>query len=243
MILTPPYKDLVAQAHNGSGKTTCFVIGMLSRVDPKRKIPQAICICPTRELAQQNHAVLLKMAKYTGITSMCAIPSDSANYIPINKRPPVTEQVVIGTPGTIKKWTSAKKLSTRDVKILVFDEADHMLAEDGFRDDSERIMKEIQRSSGGCQVLLFSATFDEAVKAFVSRHDNPSEPDCELYLHRVGRTGRFGSKGAVFNFLCTARDRSVMEKIERHFRHHIPEIPNWRSEEDFESALKDAGLL
>lgn len=53
MILTPPYKDLVAQAHNGSGKTTCFVLGMLSRVDPRKKIPQAICICPTRELAQQ----------------------------------------------------------------------------------------------------------------------------------------------------------------------------------------------
>jgi ATP-dependent RNA helicase DDX19/DBP5 len=53
MILTPPYKDLVAQAHNGSGKTTCFVLGMLSRVDPNRRIPQAICICPTRELAQQ----------------------------------------------------------------------------------------------------------------------------------------------------------------------------------------------
>lgn len=53
MILTPPYKDLVAQAHNGSGKTTCFVLGMLSRVDPKLKAPQAICICPTRELAQQ----------------------------------------------------------------------------------------------------------------------------------------------------------------------------------------------
>lgn len=80
---------------------------------------------------EQNHAVLLKMGKYTGITSMCAIPSDSANYIPINKRPPVTDQVVIGTPGTIKKWTSARKLSTRDVKILVFDEADHMLAEAG----------------------------------------------------------------------------------------------------------------
>lgn len=53
MILTPPYKDLVAQAHNGSGKTTCFVLGMLSRVDPNLKAPQAICICPTRELAQQ----------------------------------------------------------------------------------------------------------------------------------------------------------------------------------------------
>nr|XP_010932660.1 DEAD-box ATP-dependent RNA helicase 38 [Elaeis guineensis] len=371
MILTPPHKDLVAQAHNGSGKTTCFVLGMLSRVDPSKKIPQAICICPTRELAIQNQAVLLKMGKYTGITSMCAIPSDSANYIPISRRPPVTEQVVIGTPGTIKKWTSAKKLPTRDVKILVFDEADHMLAEDGFKDDSERIMKEIRRSNDACQVLLFSATFNETVKAFVSRvvrdanqifvkkedltlekvkqykvqcpdelakmevikdkifefgqkvgqtiifvrtrnsatmlhteltkegyectsiqgalkqedrdkiiqefkvgltrvlittdllargfdqeqvnlvinfalpvkYDTPWEPDYEVYLHRVGRAGRFGRKGAVFNLLCTDTDRSLMEKIERHFDLHIPEVPNWRSEEDFESALKDAGLL
>lgn len=53
MILTPPYKNLIAQAHNGSGKTTCFVLGMLSRVDPKISAPQALCICPTRELAIQ----------------------------------------------------------------------------------------------------------------------------------------------------------------------------------------------
>ena len=53
MILTPPYKNLIAQAHNGSGKTTCFVLGMLSRVNPKLQLPQALCICPTRELAIQ----------------------------------------------------------------------------------------------------------------------------------------------------------------------------------------------
>ncbi|KAL4575744.1 hypothetical protein LXL04_011829 [Taraxacum kok-saghyz] len=54
MILTPPYKNLIAQAHNGSGKTNCFVLGMLSRVDPKLGVPQALCICPTRELAIQS---------------------------------------------------------------------------------------------------------------------------------------------------------------------------------------------
>ena len=69
------------------------------------------------------------MGKFTGITSICAIPTDSASYVPISRRAAVTEQVVIGTPGTIKKWMSAKKLSTREMKILVFDEADHMLAE------------------------------------------------------------------------------------------------------------------
>lgn len=47
------------QAHNGSGKTTCFVLGMLSRVDGGIKAPQAMCICPTRELVVQNVQVRL----------------------------------------------------------------------------------------------------------------------------------------------------------------------------------------
>ncbi|XVE96550.1 hypothetical protein REPUB_Repub02eG0232200 [Reevesia pubescens] len=169
MILTPPYMDLIAQAHNGSGKTTCFTLGMLSRVDPSLKAPQALCICPTRELAIQNLEVLRKMGKHTGITSECAVPMDSSNHIPLNKRPPITAQVVIGTTGTLKRWISSKKLSMSFMKILVFDEADHMLAEDGFKDDSLRIMKDIQRSSSHCQVLLFSATFNETVKNFVSK--------------------------------------------------------------------------
>lgn len=83
-------------------------------------------------MMMQNQSVLLRMGKFSGINSMCAIPSESSSFVPIAKRAPVTEQVVIGTPGTIKKWMSARKLSTRDVKILVFDEADHMLAEVSF---------------------------------------------------------------------------------------------------------------
>lgn len=77
----------------------------------------------------QNMEVLMKMGQYTGITSELAIPADTTNYIPLAKRPPITAQVVIGTPGTIGKWVSAKKLGMSCMKILVFDEADHMLAE------------------------------------------------------------------------------------------------------------------
>ncbi|KOM34673.1 hypothetical protein LR48_Vigan02g082300 [Vigna angularis] len=168
MILDPPHRDLIAQAHNGSGKTTCFVLGMLSRVDPKVQAPQALCVCPTRELANQNIEVLRKMGKYTGIASECAVPTDS-NALSIAKRAPIMAQVVIGTPGTIKKWMSFKKLGAARLKILVFDEADQMLAEDGFKDDSLRIMKEIEKVNSNCQVLLFSATFNDTVKNFVSR--------------------------------------------------------------------------
>ncbi|GJT42533.1 DEAD-box ATP-dependent RNA helicase 38 [Tanacetum coccineum] len=137
MILSPPYKSLIAQAHNGSGKTTCFVLGMLSRIDPKLAAPQAICICPTRELAIQNMEVLQKMGKFSGITSELAIRENLLAY----KRAPVTAQVVIGTP-------------------------DHMLAESGFRPNTVKIMNDIVKQHRDCQVLLFSATFNEKVKAF-----------------------------------------------------------------------------
>ncbi|XP_059649205.1 DEAD-box ATP-dependent RNA helicase 38-like isoform X2 [Cornus florida] len=375
MILTPPYKNLIAQARNGSGKTTCFVLGMLSRIDTKLKAPQALCICPTRELAIQNMKVLQKMGKFTGITAECAVPMDSTNYIPVKKRAPVTAQVVIGTPGTIIKWVEPKKLGMSYMKILVFDEADHMLAENGFKDCSERIMKAIVKCNSDCQVLLFSATFDDAVRNFVSKnvdlfkkdynemfvnkeelplesvkqykvncpdelskikvikdtifefgnkvgqtiifvrtrnsasmlhqalveygygvttiqgalkeddrdkiieefkkgltqvlistdllargfdqkevnlvvnydlpvkYETPSEPDYEVYLHRIGRAGRFGRKGAAFNLLCFDGDIMLMEKIEKHFNTQVDEVPSWNSEEDFEAAFKKAGLF
>ncbi|KAA3481999.1 DEAD-box ATP-dependent RNA helicase 38-like protein [Gossypium australe] len=368
MILNPPYLDLIAQAHNGSGKTACFTLGMLSRIDPKLKAPQAICICPTRELAIQNLEVLRKMGKYSGITSECEIHTGKKQTI----RPPITSQIVIGTPGTIGHRIRANKLSLSYLKILVLDEADHMLAEDGFKADSVHIMDKIRCVNPQCQVLFFSATFNVTVKEFAAKivkgnhnqlfvkkeelslqsvkqykvncpdelakvmvikdrilefgervgqtiifvrtrnsamtlhrtlveigydvttiqgalkqedrdkivkefkdgltqvlistdllargfdqdqvnlvinydlpvkHNHPTEPDCEVYMHRIGRAGRFGRKGAVFNLLCGDADEMIMTKIKTHFGTEIEEVPDWRNEEDFVVALRSAGLL
>ena len=49
--------------------------------------------------------------------------------MPVSKMPPINDQIVIGTSGTLIKWITNKKVATREIKILVFDEADHMLAE------------------------------------------------------------------------------------------------------------------
>ncbi|KAL5563766.1 hypothetical protein UlMin_033513, partial [Ulmus minor] len=98
-----------------------------------------------------NMEVLRKMGKHTGITSECAVPMDNSNYISIKKRAPVSAQIVIGTPGTIKKWMSTKNLAVNNVKSLVLNEADQMLVVDGFKDDSLRIKKDIERSSRHCQ--------------------------------------------------------------------------------------------
>ncbi|KAI3752832.1 hypothetical protein L2E82_24870 [Cichorium intybus] len=118
----------------------------------------------------QNMEVLLKMGKYTGITSELALPTDNKkDYIPVSKRAPVTAQVIIGTPGTINKWIKAKKLGTSQMKILVFDEADHMLGESGFREDSVRALREIVKESPDCQQFKVKVP-DELSKIIVIKN-------------------------------------------------------------------------
>ena len=65
------------QAHNGSGKTTCFVLAMLGRVDESVQRTQALCICPTRELVVQNLEVLQKMGRHTQIQATSTARAES----------------------------------------------------------------------------------------------------------------------------------------------------------------------
>ncbi|KAL6507868.1 DEAD-box ATP-dependent RNA helicase [Orobanche gracilis] len=115
----------------------------------------------------------------------------------------------------------------------------------------DRIIKEFK--DGLTQVListdLLARGFDQSqVNLVVNydlpvRHDRPTEPDYEIYLHRVGRAGRFGRKGAVFNLLRHDRDDMIMAKIEEYFNARIAEVSPWNSEKEFQVALEKAGLL
>ena len=116
MILANPPRHLIAQAHNGSGKTTCFALGMLSRCDPKLRAPQALCMCPTRELVVQNAEVLRKMATHTGITCMTsAAEGGKAPRASASLAEKISDQVVISTPGTLKNWLQRKQLPIKCV--------------------------------------------------------------------------------------------------------------------------------
>ncbi|KAL5976611.1 DEAD-box ATP-dependent RNA helicase [Asimina triloba] len=118
------------------------------------------------------------------------------------------------------------------------------------QDERDKMVKEFKE--GLTKVListdLLARGFDQAQVNLVVNYDLPikhesSEPDYEVYLHRVGRAGRFGRHGAVFNLLCTEREYAVMEKIENHFNHKAELLKDWRSSEEFELALKKADLL
>eukprot|EP00803_Ostreobium_quekettii_P008204 evm.model.scf_1907.5 EVM.evm.TU.scf_1907.5 scf_1907:24284-27396(+) len=164
MILNPPHRDLIAQAHNGSGKTTCFVLAMLTRVDPELHEPQALCVCPTRELVAQNHAVLQKMGKYTKLESMSTSTSEE---LPTSQK--IKAQIIFGTHGRLKFWISRRMLGLGKMKVVVLDEADNMLEAQGFADDSFRMIREIRSQSPGIQLLMFSATYSEVVRKFACR--------------------------------------------------------------------------
>ncbi len=69
---------------------------------------------------------------------------------------------------------------------------------------------------------------------------NP-QPNFETYLHRIGRSGRFGQKGCAFNLVCEPSEKAVVDAIAEHFDKEIPEV-KWDDEEAFIHCLEDAGL-
>jgi ATP-dependent RNA helicase DDX19/DBP5 len=61
-------------------------------------------------------------------------------------------------------------------------------------------------------------------------------------LHRIGRSGRFGKKGAAFNLLLGEKERLILDQIERHFEHMVPEV-TLNDDDTFEAILTAAGLM
>lgn len=79
---------------------------------------------------------------------------------------------------------------------------------------------------------MLARGFDQANVTLVVNYDipvnvhPPYDPEYETYLHRIGRSGRFGRKGAAFNFVAGDRDAMKLNKIEEHFQREIKEVRN-----------------
>uniref|UniRef100_A0A8D2IH58 RNA helicase n=1 Tax=Varanus komodoensis TaxID=61221 RepID=A0A8D2IH58_VARKO len=163
MMLADPPQNLIAQSQSGTGKTAAFVLAMLSRVNPNDKFPQCLCLAPTFELAVQTGRVVEKMGKFcVNIRVSYAV---QGNRIP--RGTVKEEQIVIGTPGTMLDWCfKLKFVDVKKIKVFVLDEADVMIDKQNFLDQSVRIQRAL---SPDCQMLLFSATFEDPVLWFAQR--------------------------------------------------------------------------
>jgi ATP-dependent RNA helicase DDX19/DBP5 len=164
------FKNLIAQGHNGSGKTACFVLSMLSRVDDTQPQTQALCVAPTRELARQIEEIVLNLGRFTKTTSHLAVSYTDAERQAArrNRDGPgrISAHIVIGTPGKVVDLLRKRQLDPSVIKIFVLDEADQMVSQQGMGDQTVRIRKQLPSS---VQVLLFSATYADDVKRLAEK--------------------------------------------------------------------------
>ncbi|XP_072552956.1 ATP-dependent RNA helicase DDX19A [Salminus brasiliensis] len=163
MMLAEPPQNLIAQSQSGTGKTAAFVLAMLSHVDPANKWTQCLCISPTYELALQTGKVVEQMGKfYPEVKLAYAIRGNK-----MERGSKIQEQIVIGTPGTVLDWfIKFKLMDPKKIRVFVLDEADVMIATQGHQDQSIRIQRMLPKD---CQMLLFSATFEDSVWKFAER--------------------------------------------------------------------------
>ncbi|XP_062950220.1 ATP-dependent RNA helicase DDX25 [Cynocephalus volans] len=160
MMLAYPPQNLIAQSQSGTGKTAAFVLAMLSRVNALELFPQCLCLAPTYELALQTGHVVERMGKFCADVQV--IYAIRGNLI--SRGSDITKQIIIGTPGTVLDWCFKRKLiDLTKIRVFVLDEADVMIDTQGFSDQSIRIQRALPSE---CQMLLFSATFEDSVWRF-----------------------------------------------------------------------------
>jgi len=154
--------DMFGQAQTGTGKTGAFGSIILQRTEPGQKLPSAIILVPTRELANQVADQITDIAKYTG--HECVPIYGGASIEGQIKRLEKGADIIAGTPGRVKDMINRGILNLSKINIMVLDEADRML-DMGFIEDIEDILSAMPRSR---QTLLFSATMSEDVKRLAS---------------------------------------------------------------------------
>lgn len=150
--------DVVGQAQTGTGKTAAYTIPMLMKIEPQIKKPQAIVLCPTRELAVQVAEEIRKLAKY--MSDIKVLPVYGGQEIVRQIKSLKTGvQIIVGTPGRVMDHMRRKTVKFDNINMVILDEADEML-DMGFREDMETILTETPEDR---QTVMFSATMPKAI--------------------------------------------------------------------------------
>ena len=138
LLMANPPTNLIGQSQSGTGKTAAFTLNILSRVDvagPMSNVPQALILAPTRELVRQIMGVVEVMGSFIqGLKVDAAIPVDVAH-----RGRKLEGQVIVGTPGTTMDLIRRKLIDVRALKVLVLDEADNMLDQQGLGEQCMRV--------------------------------------------------------------------------------------------------------
>jgi ATP-dependent RNA helicase DeaD len=158
-VLLSGTKDLVGLAQTGTGKTAAFGLPLLQLVDEAQKFPQALVVCPTRELCMQIVSELELFKKFmTGMNVLAVYGGTSIGLQIRDLRRGV--QIVVATPGRLIDLIERKAINLEQIKFVVLDEADEMLNM-GFQDDIEFILQNTPKRDA---TWLFSATMPSEIR-------------------------------------------------------------------------------
>lgn len=163
--------DVIALAQTGTGKTAAFGLPILQKINVSDYHPQALVLCPTRELCLQIADDLNDYSKY--IDNLKVLPvyggSSIESQIKTLKR---GVHIVVATPGRLLDLMNRKTVDLSGVKNVILDEADEMLNM-GFTDSINAILAEVPASRN---MLLFSATMPQGIAGITRKYmKNPKE--------------------------------------------------------------------
>ncbi|KAJ3187775.1 Eukaryotic initiation factor 4A-III [Gaertneriomyces sp. JEL0708] len=159
-------RDVIAQAQSGTGKTATFSISVLQSIDTTSRETQALILSPTRELATQIQSVILALGDYMNVQCHACIGGTSIGE-DIRKLD-YGQHVVSGTPGRVFDMIKRRHLRTRNIKMLVLDEADEMLSK-GFKEQIYDVYRYLPPQT---QVVLLSATLPHEVLEMTTKFMN-----------------------------------------------------------------------
>lgn len=159
-------RDILARAKNGTGKTAAFLIPLLERIDASLNGIQALVLVPTRELALQTAQVAKQLSKHTAIQVMVTTGGTSLRDDIVRLYEPV--HLIVATPGRLLDLVERSVAKLNNCSVLVMDEADKLLSQE-FQIVIEKLIGYLPKKR---QILLYSATFPLAVKAFKDKFLN-----------------------------------------------------------------------
>ncbi len=170
-VLLEGVNDFVGLAQTGTGKTAAFGLPLLELVDFKSNKPQALILCPTRELCLQITSDIKNFSKNISGASVVAVYG-GANIMQQLREIRIGVQIVVATPGRMLDIIGRKAIDFSNVRFVVLDEADEMLNM-GFQEDINDILSTTPDDK---KTWLFSATMPPEVRRIAKTYmDKPIE--------------------------------------------------------------------
>ncbi|MCY3413351.1 MAG: DEAD/DEAH box helicase [Candidatus Heimdallarchaeota archaeon] len=161
-------KDIIASAQTGSGKTAAFALPTIQLLlsSKKKRVPRALILTPTRELAVQISQNIKQYASNTKLRQVTV-------YGGVSKMPQINQlergrDIIVATPGRLQDLYAMGKIDLDNIEMLVLDEADRMLSM-GFIDEIKEIIATLPKTR---QIMLFSATMPPQINKLAEQFMN-----------------------------------------------------------------------